>query len=208
MKLLLIRHGQTDYNLANRVQGSSDIPLNKTGEMQAKEVNLDIEDNTLNIHSGLLRSQKTLELILDTCKKDIHSISIIEDNLLKERSYGIFEGLTHKEISDRYPHLYQEWKKNENVLIPGAETIEEVQNRAKLFLKTVYSDYNQPIIAVTHSGFMYALYKLIFKLDTNVYPDITIKNCDMFEILYEIIDSKIFFQFKYGKHIHKDHLNL
>ncbi len=185
MRILFVRHGQTNYNLENRVQGSSDIPLNYVGLSQASNVKLNSFQPDIGFHSGLSRSHKTLDLIL---QKNNISISTYKNILLQERKYGIFEGLTHNEIKERYPILYEEWKKNENILIHDAESIKDVQDRGKSFLYYVHDNFKtkQNILTVTHSGFMYALYKFLFNIDLNEKPNIHIDNCDIFDLYYEI----------------------
>jgi broad specificity phosphatase PhoE len=196
MRILLIRHGQTDYNLANRVQGSTDIPLNSKGMEQACGVNLECNVPECGIHSGLLRASKTLDIIFHNNYKH-DCISIHSNQLLRERQYGIFEGLTHDEIKEKYPTLYAEWRQNENASIPGAESIEDVQERAKSFLDYVFNSFQNNVIAVTHSGFMHALYKYLFEIHSSDPSELHINNCDVFEITYVIVDRKVRFEFKF-----------
>lgn len=200
MRILFIRHGQTDYNVANRVQGSTDIPLNSKGIEQASDVYLKSNVPECGIHSGLSRASKTLDIIIRNNYKEEY-ISIYSNQLLRERQYGIFEGLTHDEICDRYPSLYADWKKNENVCIPGAESIEDVQERVKSFLFYIYHSFQSNVIAVTHSGFMHALYKYLLDIHPNNSSELHINNCDVFEISYVVVDRIIRFEFKFGDHI-------
>jgi broad specificity phosphatase PhoE len=202
MKIFFIRHGQTDYNVHNRVQGSSDIPLNNKGIHQAKTIKINLENCANGLHSGLSRSKTTLDIILhnnDEHNKDKH-ISIGENILLKERLYGIFEGLTHDEIFKQYHAL--------NIDIPGAESVEDVQKRAKSFLRYAYHNYSGVVTVVTHSGFMHALYKLLFSINPNHFTGINIENCSIFDITYDIVNTKLIFSFKFENIIHKGDINL
>ena len=126
------------------------------------------------------------------------NIPIIRDPLVREREYGIFEGLTHNQIQETYPSLYSSWKEKENTRIENAETIEEVIHRGKQFLletQKTYKDKN--IIVVSHSGFMYALYKWLHNMDLNQKPNITIPNCSSYSIEYYINgDNKCQFTFQ------------
>lgn len=198
MRIQFIRHGQTDYNVANRVQGSTDIPLNKKGIEQANGVYLEPDVPECGIHSGLSRASKTLDIIICNNYKNDH-VLIHKNALLFERQYGVFEGLTHDQICERYPVLYANWKRNENISIPGAESIEEVQERAKSFLYYVFHGFKGNVVAVTHSGFMHALYKYLL----NIHPDspsgVSINNCDILDLHYVIIDREIRFEVKFGK---------
>lgn len=91
MKLLLTRHGQTDWNVAGKVQGTTDIELNEIGKKQAEEtgkklLNYDID---IIISSPLKRAKKTAEII-----RENRNIPILLDDGLKERCFGKFEGKT------------------------------------------------------------------------------------------------------------------
>ena len=104
-KIHFVRHGQTIFNSLKKIQGSSDISLNEVGIKQAKDFNIN-KNYDLYIHTGLKRSEETLDLILDD-----KSIKKEKDVLLQERGYGIFEGLKEEEIYEKYPDLFEKWKK-------------------------------------------------------------------------------------------------
>ena len=94
MKILVVRHGRTNWNDLNKVQGLADIELNEEGKSQAKITaeKLKNEKIDLIISSPLTRTKQTAEIV-----RDGRDIDIIFDDRLKERDYGEFEGLT-KEI--------------------------------------------------------------------------------------------------------------
>ena len=97
MKFYVVRHGQTDWNAKGRIQGKTDIELNEIGIEQARQLKALIKDYNIDliISSPLKRARKTAEIINETVKCNI----IFEDSL-KERGYGIFEGMIRKEIND------------------------------------------------------------------------------------------------------------
>lgn len=193
-RILFIRHGETMFNALNKVQGCSDIALNVTGLRQAKDYILDRTAYDVGIHSGLQRSTATLHHILDNHQCNIPTIC---DSLVREREYGIFEGLTHNQIQETYPLLYSSWREKENTRIQNAETIEEVIYRGKQFLREMYKSYkNKNIIVVSHSGFMYAMYKWLHKMDLNTKPNITISNCSSYIISFTIADDICHFTFQ------------
>ena len=86
--LYVVRHGQTDWNLAGRLQGWSDIELNQTGVSQAQKVRDELSDINFDLclASPLKRAAKTAEIICE------NKCEIIFDELLVERSYGKKEG--------------------------------------------------------------------------------------------------------------------
>lgn len=172
-----IRHGQTLYNLQRRIQGSIDIELSELGVKQARAVPSEkfLSHYDISYHSPLSRSQKTLEIILDSNKINVEKKL---SKLITERAYGCFEGLQNDIIKLKYPNHYENWKINENTEIKGAETIESVVNRINSFIKKMIIDDHQNILAVTHSGVLYALYKYITKTDLGFRPkDIKFPNC-------------------------------
>ena len=91
MEILVIRHGQTDWNALGKLQGKTDIQLNDIGRQQAKETIKLIKDENIDviITSPLKRAKETAEII----NKNFE-VTIIEDNRLIERGFGKNEGLT------------------------------------------------------------------------------------------------------------------
>ena len=98
------------------------------------------------------------------------------------------------EIQDKYPILYEEWMVNENCSVPQAETVEQVIQRIEHFIQYVLGkDYNT-ILAVTHSGFLYALYKFITDSPMDLKPnemDISFPNGCIVQLNVEIKMDKI-----------------
>lgn len=192
-----IRHGKTFYNEIGKIQGSSNITLSEEGIQQAIDFNID--PNTIYdvaFHSSLSRSKETLRIICDNLKcKPFFSLN----NLITERSYGIFEGLTNEQILEKYPKLYNAWKSNENTPIENSETIDNVVLRIKRFISLIINFNYKNIIAVTHSGVLYALYKYISKTPLGERPqNITFDNCssNILKIFYDqnIIHLKFFIE--------------
>lgn len=194
VNLTLIRHGTTKFNEEDRVQGSSDIPLSNKGIKDIDQIDLENTNFDLFYHSPLIRSKDTLYGILEKYNIDIDNSNIKQDILITERKYGIFEGLTKKEIKNKYPNLYNGWLKNENIKGEGIETIENVIDRIKLFISKIISFDFKNILLVTHSGFLYALYKYITDEELNLKPeelDIKFPNCCISKLNIEIDGNKI-----------------
>ena len=95
MKLLLTRHGQTDWNVMGKVQGITDIELNETGIKQAEETREKLLNENIDeiISSPLKRAKKTAEIIGSE-----RNIPIIIDEAIIERRYGKFEGKINKAL--------------------------------------------------------------------------------------------------------------
>ena len=129
MTLAFIRHGQTDWNLNNRLQGSTDIPLNETGREQARDAVstlAGIEWDAI-VSSPLSRARETASIIATGLGIELGPAY---DELV-ERHYGDAEGATAEIISERWPHRQ----------FPGLEPLDEVVARGRAALDRVSADY-------------------------------------------------------------------
>jgi broad specificity phosphatase PhoE len=158
-KIYLIRHGETDWNVKKIVQGHSDNPLNKTGELQAKEVAKKLWHIRFDavFSSDLLRAKRTAEIMAQEKK-----LAVQTSKLLRERSFGKFEGkpaamlLTwRKAIRNGIKALTDEEKE---ILIkedPQIESDESLISRFLTFLREVAVGYpGKNILLVSHGGLM------------------------------------------------------
>lgn len=208
IKIVFVRHGTTKFNEEDRVQGSSDIELSLKGKKEIENVKFKNFDFDLFYHSPLSRSKDTLFGIINKHNKDINELNIKEDILVTERKYGIFEGLTKKEIQKKFPKLYEIWNVNENIKADGIESIENVIDRIKLFISKIISYDYKNILVVTHSGFLYALYKYITNKNLKLKPDelnVKFLNCSTTELKINIISDKISMDLNVSdKNFHKD----
>ncbi len=148
-RLILIRHGETDYNLQNKYCGFSNQPLNKNGIWQSKRLagrlaNLKVEKV---YSSDLKRTVETAKIIFKH-----HSIEQLAD--FREMNFGIFEGLKYDEIVEEYPGLYKNWINNPTkVKIPDGEALEDLAERVRKRLAFLLSqNKDKEITLVTHGG--------------------------------------------------------
>lgn len=128
-RLLLVRHGETEWNRQGRFQGQIDVPLNDNGRSQAsqaaeflKSVQLDFA-----ISSSMLRPKETAEIIL---QHHPHTPLELRDDL-REISHGLWEGKLEAEIESSYPGLLHQWQHHpETVQMPEGENLQQVWARA------------------------------------------------------------------------------
>jgi probable phosphoglycerate mutase len=198
-----IRHGQTSFNVLGKIQGSSDIPLTNNGIKQANECKVDKSIKyDIAFTSSLGRAKETLNII---CNK-LDYIPIIKINdLVIERGYGKFEGLTEDEIYNKYPNEFNSWKENENTLVEGAEKIEDVVKRVKLFIRFLIENNYENVLVVTHSGVLFAIFKFINNIDLGKrVTDVSFPNCSssILDIFYN--DKEIKLKFKVGDHTYEN----
>ena len=139
-RLLLVRHGETQWNRESRFQGIKDIPLNDNGRQQAskardflKEVPMDFA-----VTSPMLRPKETAEIILQAHPE----VNLETEIQLQEICHGLWEGKLEKEIEAEFPGLLQEWKDSpQTVQMPEGENLQQVWDRAVLAWEAIAQKY-------------------------------------------------------------------
>jgi broad specificity phosphatase PhoE len=141
--LLLVRHGETDWNRDGRFQGHSDVPLNETGRMQAAALATSLADERIDAvyASDLSRALDTAAPVADA-----HGLSVEQWPDLREKRFGTWEGLTRQEISERFPDTR-----------PGhsgdGETSEEMTSRVLGALGRIAARHEcETVLVVSHGG--------------------------------------------------------
>lgn len=138
--IALLRHGQTDWNIDFRLQGTSDIPLNETGLAQARAAAEAISSQwDVIVSSPLDRAVKTAQIVAER-----HALGELQiEPLLLERSFGEAEGM-----------LYTEWReKFSDSKVPGGESIEELEARCHRLLAHLASKYRgKRVLTVSHGA--------------------------------------------------------
>jgi len=136
IKILLVRHGETDWNLAGRFQGRSDVPLNQKGREQASALALALKRESLAAIycSPLARAKETAHLI-----KAYHpSVPLYEEEGLVEMNLGEFEGIEGPRWAEKYADFRNAWRDNPaSVTMPGGESLQEVQARSMAALERI-----------------------------------------------------------------------
>jgi phosphoserine phosphatase len=154
MKLILIRHGETDYTCAKKLCGAIDVPLNALGIRQVKRLAQVLRKKRIDAvyTSPLLRTMQTTRIIFDHKNYPIHP-----DPLLRETYLGQWEGLTIEEIEKRFPADVRRWHEEPMTFgAPGGEDLITLQKRVKRFLSKLRNKYknegNKTVAVVSHSG--------------------------------------------------------
>ena len=143
LRLLLVRHGETQWNRESRFQGQIDIPLNETGKGQGaqaaeflKEIPIDFA-----ITSSLSRPKETAQIIL----KYHPGIELGEADELKEIGHGLWEGKLEAEILAEYADLLEQWKRApETVQMPEGENLQQVWDRANAYWAQIVRSHPSP----------------------------------------------------------------
>ena len=162
MEIFVTRHGQTNWNFLGKIQGKTDIELNETGKLQAKETGEKIKEEKIDliIASPLKRARETAEIINSN-----FGVQILEDERLMERGFGKSEGLTKVERSElkvEHPEVEDIWNYNKNVDFNDIERMKEFCERIYTCLDEIIEKHkNKNILLVTHGG-VFAIIKCYF----------------------------------------------
>lgn len=165
LKLYLVRHGETDWNVDGRLQGLSDIELNTRGEAQAQRLATRLADEgefSAIYTSPLRRAARTAEFIGKTLE-----LALITDPRLMERSLGQLEGLTMSQIREQFPEVHRAWHEGGvRPHVPDEESREDFVVRAREFISHVRANHLEGnVIVVTHGGTLNMLLMAALHLD-------------------------------------------
>lgn len=152
--IYVVRHGETDWNREDRLQGHSDIPINETGRAQARAAAEKLKKQKVDViySSDLMRAMETAAII----HHEIGCSQIIRSQLLRERFFGYGEGKTWPEVHQELPHCRTIEQ------LPEAESLADVQKRAFTLLEQIiHVHQGQSVVLVTHGAWMEALLKTI-----------------------------------------------
>jgi len=146
--MLLVRHGQSEWNALGRWQGQADVPLSDLGRRQARVAAMAIGTVDVIIASDLERASHTAAIIGES----IGVGPVIIEPLLRERDAGEWSGLTRKEIDEAWPGYVDDHKRP-----PGFEAEDEFLERTHAGLVRVHTEYQgAEVLVVTHGGVIYA----------------------------------------------------
>lgn len=156
--IYLVRHGETEWNRVGRWQGATDIPLSDAGRAQARALAAKLHQRGIaRVHaSSLSRAFETAQIVAD----DLGLPAPAVDWRLRERGYGVFEGLTREQCAERFPGVWERYLADRRVLPPGGEPQDEVIARMtaaihEIAAADVTAD-GEAILVVSHGGSMRA----------------------------------------------------
>ena len=147
----LLRHGQTDWNIDFRLQGTTDIPLNETGLAQARAVAQHISpaDWDAVVSSPLSRARDTAQIVSQLAKLPTASV----EPLLLERAFGVGEGLTYDEWREKFRDL---------AVIPGGESLVELADRCWQLLEALLARHRgNRVLTVSHGALIRKVIELV-----------------------------------------------
>jgi probable phosphoglycerate mutase len=187
-EILLIRHGETEWNAIRRLQGHLDIALNAEGERQATALGQALRDEPLDviIASDLQRAMQTAQAIALP-----RGMAVAVDPGLRERCYGAFEGVLYSEIAGRFPEAYAAWQARDvDARFPDGErkteTLREFHERAISTITRLASLYpDKKIALVTHGGVLECAYRAAQGIGLLSARDFDILNASINRIVWD-----------------------
>ncbi len=182
-RVLAIRHGETAWNLATRIQGQLDIALNETGHWQARRLACAVTDAGISAlyASDLQRARLTAQAVAAHC-----GLSVVADAGLRERGFGIFEGHTYAEIEQRWPALALRWRQRDPDFGPeGGETLAAFHARSVACATRLAARHpGETIALVAHGGVMDCLYRAATRVSLQAPRTWQLGNASINRLLY------------------------
>jgi len=181
--IMLIRHGDTDWNVEEIFRGRVDIELNETGIKQAELLAKYLEGGPIKAvySSPLKRALKTAEIIADR-----HNIGVMCSQELVDFDYGGWQGLSHDTVKDNYKALYDEWLKNPHLVkIPKGESLDDVRKRAVSLLDRVTAMYEGTVALVSHRVIHKMIICALLGLDNSHFWNIKLNTCGITTFVYQ-----------------------
>ena len=158
LELVLIRHGETDWNRELRFQGQVDVPLNATGHEQARRLAGRLADEPAHqfFSSDLTRTLQTAGPAADRMK-----LPSIGDAALREQAFGVIDGMRVPDIKQQHPDIWARWLAfDPDYAPPGGESQRQFQARVMGAVgRLVQHHRGQKLVIVTHGGVLDLIYR-------------------------------------------------
>ncbi|MCG8346918.1 MAG: histidine phosphatase family protein [Chloroflexales bacterium] len=184
MQLILIRHGETDWNVTLQYQGHAQVPLNERGREQAQ------------LAAGRLKHNRAVALYASDIVRAWETAQIIGDTLgltpqtmpeLREIDVGRWEGLTPEQLYRQFPDHMQEYERDPARTVRlGGESYAQLQERALVALQRIQEthQHDETILAVSHGGTIRALLCHVIGLDLGYFGRMWLDNGSLTELRY------------------------
>jgi 2,3-bisphosphoglycerate-dependent phosphoglycerate mutase len=190
--LLIIRHGQSVYNLENRFTGWVDVSLSEQGIKEAERAAVKLKDYKIDVAyaSKLRRAIDTLNIILNMHKNK--HIPVIENEALNERNYGNLQGLNKAEVAKQYgDEQVHIWRRSFDIAPPGGESLKDTSARVMPYFRSfILPELRKGlnVLIVAHGNSLRAIIKELDKISDE---DIANLNIDTGKIYLYRFDENL-----------------
>ena len=163
-RLIVVRHGETAWNVDTRIQGHLDIPLNATGLWQARQLGDALAGEAISAiyTSDLLRARKTAQAVADAT-----GAALVDEPGLRERAFGSFQGRTFAEVEAEHPEQARRWRQRDPDYAPdGGESLLVLRERVVDTTHRLAARHpGELVLLVTHGGVLDVLYRAATRQD-------------------------------------------
>jgi probable phosphoglycerate mutase len=177
-QLLMLRHGETDWNREMRFQGQLDVPLNAAGLLQARRAaeRLAAEPVDAIVSSDLLRARQTAA----ACAERLGLPVLLEPGL-REQSFGMLEGLRAADVQQQHPAVWEAWARHDaHYAVPGGESVQAFHDRVVAALQRLVAAHaGRTLLVVTHGGALDMLWRHAQALPLHGPRTCAIPNCGL-----------------------------
>jgi len=182
-QIILVRHGETEWNVKEVFRGRIDIDLNETGLKQAQLLAKYLSDIKIDaIYSSPLKRALTTAEIMAS----YHKLKVEIAPGLIDFDYGEWQGLPHQEVRDKYIRLYAQWiERPELIKMPAGESLDEVRERAMGVVDRVIAKYEGCVVLVSHRVVNKVLICALLGLDNSRFWNIKQDTCGITSFTYE-----------------------
>ncbi|MBK9573366.1 MAG: histidine phosphatase family protein [Rhodoferax sp.] len=161
-ELVLIRHGETDWNRELRFQGQADVPLNAVGLEQARRLGERLAGEALDglVSSDLSRARQTAGPIQQR-NAQVSMAGVVWDAALREQNFGVLEGLKVPDVQAGHPEVWAQWLEFQADFAPsGGESTRQFHSRVMAALRELAKTRGQQtLVVVTHGGVLDMVYR-------------------------------------------------
>jgi probable phosphoglycerate mutase len=182
-RVLAVRHGETDWNLESRIQGQLDVPLNAIGRWQAGRLARALGGEAVDaIYASDL--SRTLQTAEPAARE--RGLGVSADSGLRERAFGVFEGLTFAEIELRWPAQAARWRRRDpDFGAEGGERLADFYARSVACAERIAAAHaGQTIVLFTHGGVLDCLYRAASRIALDAPRSWQIGNASINRLLY------------------------
>ena len=163
-RLIVVRHGETAWNVDTRIQGHLDIPLNATGLWQARQLGDALAGEAISAiyTSDLLRARRTAQAVADAT-----GAALVDEPGLRERAFGSFQGRTFAEVEAEHPEQARRWRQRDPDYAPdGGESLRVLRERVIDTTHRLAARHpGGLVLLVTHGGVLDVLYRAATRQD-------------------------------------------
>ncbi len=175
-EIILVRHGETEWNVQEIFRGRADIDLNATGRKQAKLLSQYLNEMKFDVvlTSPLERAMRTAQIIA----AEHHGTTVEPEMDLIDIDFGDWQSMSHAEVREKYPEIYNRWlNEPQKAKMPRGESLADVRKRALKVVKNALAKYEGTVVMVSHRVVTKLIILGLLGLDNSHFWNIKIDTC-------------------------------